>query len=76
MASQAITPKSLSQCIYEGDIYNYVDILDPDKKKELIDSAYDYSQTSQLSFSIMKIKRNGKDCYTLKILIKYSFQET
>ncbi len=66
MASQAITPKSLSQCIYEGDIYNYVDILDPDKKKELIDSAYDYSQTSQLSFSISKIKRNGKDCYTLK----------
>lgn len=66
MASQAITPKSLSQYIYEGDIYNYVNILDPDKKKELIDSAYGYSQTSQLSFSIMKIKRNGKDCYTLK----------
>lgn len=65
MTSQAITPKSLSQCIYESDFYNYVDILDPDKKEEQINSAYNYSQSLESTFSITKIKRNGKDCYTL-----------
>ncbi|MFA0629939.1 antiviral reverse transcriptase Drt3a [Vibrio sp. 10N.222.49.A3] len=66
MTSQAISPKTLGQCIYEGDIYNCVDILDPEKKKELIDSAYSSSLSSELSFSTVQIKRNGKSCYTLK----------
>ncbi|MEZ9188983.1 antiviral reverse transcriptase Drt3a [Vibrio sp. 10N.286.52.F8] len=66
MTDQAISPKTLGQCIYEGDIYNCVDILDPEKKKKLIDSAYSSSLSSELSFSTVKIKRNGKSCYTLK----------
>ncbi len=66
MTSQAISPKTLGKCIYEGDIYNCVDILDPEKKKELIDSAYSASLSSELSFSTVQIKRNGKSCYTLK----------
>ncbi|MGF1832033.1 RNA-directed DNA polymerase [Photobacterium angustum] len=66
MTSQAISPKTLGQCIYESDIYNCVDILDPEKKKELIDSAYSSSLSSELSFSTVQIKRNGKSCYTLK----------
>ncbi|MEZ8106032.1 antiviral reverse transcriptase Drt3a [Vibrio cortegadensis] len=66
MTYQAISPKTLGQCIYEGDIYNCVDILDPEKKKELIDSAYRSSLSSELSFSTVQIKRNGKRCYTLK----------
>ncbi|PCD90067.1 antiviral reverse transcriptase Drt3a [Vibrio mediterranei] len=66
MTSLAISPKTLGKCIYEGDIYNCVDILDPEKKKELIDSAYSASLSSELSFSTVQIKRNGKSCYTLK----------
>ncbi|MCY9853232.1 antiviral reverse transcriptase Drt3a [Vibrio mediterranei] len=66
MTSLAISPKTLGKCIYEGDIYNCVDILDPEKKKGLIDSAYSASLSSELSFSTVQIKRNGKSCYTLK----------
>ncbi|MEZ8829121.1 antiviral reverse transcriptase Drt3a [Vibrio splendidus] len=66
MTSQAISPKTLGQCIYEGDIYNFIDILDPEKKKNLIDSAYRSSLSSDLSFSTVQITRNGKSCYTLK----------
>ncbi len=66
MTSQAISPKTLAQCIYESDIYSCVDILDLEKKKEIIDSAYSASLSSELSFSSVQIKRNGKSCYTLK----------
>lgn len=66
MTSQAITHTSLRQCIYESDIYNFVNILDPEKKKEVIDSAYEASLSSQLSLSTIKVKRNGKVCYAIK----------
>ncbi|MGQ7263361.1 antiviral reverse transcriptase Drt3a [Vreelandella sp. V005] len=66
MVSQAITPTTLSQCIYKGDIFNFIDILDPEKKKELIDSAFSFSLSTDLSFSTVQIQRNGKSCYALK----------
>ncbi|MBS9856032.1 RNA-directed DNA polymerase [Vibrio alginolyticus] len=65
MTSQAITPKSLGKCIYDCDIYKHSHLISPIKKSEIIHSAFEKSQASQASFSIKKIKRNGKDCYTV-----------
>lgn len=66
MTSQAITLKSLNQCIYERDNYKFTELLDPKKKKEYINSAYKSSLSSKISFSTMKVKRNGKICHVLK----------
>nr|PMH83767.1 hypothetical protein BCU58_13715 [Vibrio sp. 10N.286.48.B7] len=65
MTSQAITPNSLGQCIYDFDIYKHSHLLSPIRKNEIINLAFKTSQASQPSFPIKKIKRNGKDCYTV-----------
>lgn len=64
MTSQAITPKTLSKCIYKSDFYKYNDLSIPAKKEEFLNSAFEKSKKTDLAFSIKKIKRNGKDCYT------------
>lgn len=66
MTSQAISPKSLEQCIYESDIYNFTDILVPERKRKVIDSAFNLSLSSNISFSTVQIKRNEKNCYALQ----------
>lgn len=66
MNVQTITPISISRCINATDMYYYHDLLDPDKRDELITSAFKKSMSSQLSFDINKLQRNGKICYTLK----------
>ncbi len=65
MTRQSITPKSLSKFIYKSDVYFCKDILELNKKKEIIDCAFSQSESAQLSFSIKRIKINGKNCYSV-----------